>query len=233
LSPIVTYNFSMTAVLMLRHPQTTWNARERYQGRLDSPLSDEGRAQIQPICRLFAGDRLDAVFSSPLIRALDLASPIAQQTNAPLIVDNRLIEMAQGPWEGLYLDEVHHRHRDLYSEWYNHPERVCFPRGESASMVQRRAACILQDIYGKYGDGRVAVVTHSVVIQTLACAALSLELHHLHRLRIANCSVTTLCGTELPGSLLTLNSTEALYSSPIQGAAEQNCIRWKQRRVTT
>jgi len=223
----------MTAVLLLRHPQTTWNAAERYQGRLDSPLSDEGRAQIQPVCRLFAGDRLDAVYSSPLTRARSLASPIAEQTNAPLIVDSRLVEMAQGPWEGLYITEIQHRYRHLYQEWYNHPDLVCFPGGESASMVQRRAACVLRDIFCRFGDGCVAVVTHSVVIQSLACAALSLDLHQLHRVRIANCGVTTICGTELPGSLLTLNSTEALYSSPLQGAAEQDCIRWEKRRVTT
>jgi len=223
----------MTAVLMLRHPQTTWNAAERYQGRLDSPLSDEGRAQIQPVCRLLAGDRLDAVYSSPLTRALSLASPIAQQSNAPLIIDSRLVEMAQGPWEGLYLTEIHSRYRALFREWHNRPDRVCFPGGESASMVQRRAACVLSGIFSTYGDGCVAMVTHSVVIQTLACAALSLKLRQLHRVRIANCSVTTICGTELPGSLFTLNSTEALYSSPIQGAADQNCVRWKQRRVTT
>jgi len=223
----------MTAVLLLRHPQTTWNAAERYQGRLDSPLSDEGRAQIQPVCRLFAGDRLDAVYSSPLTRALSLASPIAEQTNAPLIVDSRLAEMAQGPWEGLYLAEIQHSYPELYREWYNHPERFCFPGGESPSMVQHRAACVLRDIFCRYGEGRVAMVTHSVVIQTLTCAALSLGLHHLHRVRIANCGVTTICGADLPGSLLTLNSTEAIFSSPIQGAAEQDCIRWKQRRVTT
>ncbi len=223
----------MTAVLLLRHPQTTWNAAERYQGRLDSPLSDEGRAQIQPVCRLFAFDQFDAVYSSPLTRAFSLATPIAKQTNAPLIVDSRLVEMAQGPWEGLYLAEIQHRYRALYREWYSRPERVCFPGGESVSMVQRRAAAVLQDIFCRYGDGCVAVVTHSVVIQSLACAALSLELRHLHGIRIANCSVTTICGTELPGSLLTLNSTEALYSSPIRGAAAQDCIRWKQRRVTT
>lgn len=223
----------MTAVLLLRHPQTTWNAAERYQGRLDSPLSDEGRSQIQPVCRLFAGDLLDAVYSSPLTRALCLAGPIAEQTNAPLIVDSRLVEMAQGPWDGLYLNEIKNRYADLYNEWYNRPERFCFPGGESAPMVQHRGECVLQDIFRRYGDGRVAVVTHSVVIQTLACAALSLELHYLHRVRIANCSVTTICGAELPGSLLTLNSTQALYSSPIRGAAEQDCIRWKERRVTT
>ncbi|MBV9279096.1 MAG: histidine phosphatase family protein, partial [Chloroflexi bacterium] len=80
--------------------------------------------------------------------------------------------------------------------------------------------------------GHVALVTHSVVIMSMVAAALRLDLEHLHRLRISNTSVTTLCGTEPPGSLLTLNDVYGVYGSPVASAVAQDCVRWKLRRVT-
>src|SRR5947209_14524370 len=84
------YNSSMTAVYVLRHPETTWNVAERYQGRLDAPLSARGASQARAAADAFRGETLDAVFSSPLGRARHLAERLAKVTGAELRVDQRL-----------------------------------------------------------------------------------------------------------------------------------------------
>ncbi len=214
----------MTAIYVLRHPQTTWNAEKRYQGRLESPVSAEGCVQSRLAVRAFAASPLVAVYSSPLSRALYLARDLAQAVDSPLVVDHRLTEIAQTPWEGRYLHEIRHRYRDLYDQWYERPDQVHFPDGESLTDVQNRALSAVADIYRAHPNSHVAVVTHAVVIQVLAASALNLDLRYIHRVAVHNAGTTTFCGVSAPGLLLSLNSTGALYHSPAASAVAQACV---------
>ena len=222
----------MTAVFVLRHPETTWNVAHRYQGRLESPLSTEGQVQARLVPRLFAGHMLDAVYSSPLQRALVIAQDIAKRTSAELRTDQRLTEIGQSSWEGLTLSEIQVRYPELYEEWYMRPDRVRFPRGETVQEVQSRARSVMHDVYARHPSGNVVVVTHSVVIQVLVAEALSLDLRHIHQIRVSNGGISIFCGVEVSGSLLELNNTRALYRSPLASALAQNCSTWKRRKVT-
>jgi probable phosphoglycerate mutase len=222
----------MTALYVFRHPETTWNVAERYQGRLESPLSQQGQVQARLVARTFAGSSLDAVYSSPLQRALFLARELARATDAPLRIDQRLTEMAQGPWEGLLLRDIKLRFQDLYRDWYLRPDCVCFPGGEDLEAVRQRSLSAVADLYATFPDGHVAVVTHSVVVQTLVASGLSIDLRHIHSIHVANAGMTTLCGLEPPGLVLALNVTSPLYPSPVTGAAAQGCVSWKPRRVS-
>jgi broad specificity phosphatase PhoE len=222
----------MTAIFVLRHPQTTWNAEERYQGRLDAPLSRLGGEHACLIASSFGRGELDAVISSPLSRARSLAVALAKAGGAPLHLDQRLTEIALGAWEGLYRHEICARFPELYERWYTRPDEVRFPGGESVHEVRRRALGALADIFRLWPEGHVAVISHNVVIQVMVGAALALDLRHLHRIRVSNGGITTLCGTEAPGSVLTLNETAALYRSPAGSAAAENCVGWRSRRVT-
>jgi broad specificity phosphatase PhoE len=221
----------MTAVYVLRHPETTWNLAQRYQGRLESELSEEGKQQAQAAARVFSPGSLDAVVSSPLRRARNLAEAIADRSGAPFLVDHRLTELGQTTWEGLYLGEIRVLYPEMYDRWYLQPDTVRFPYGEDLSDVRARAQSGLSDIFARYPDGDVAVVTHSVVIQVLVATALALDLRHIHRLRITNAGITTLCGTEIPGSVLTLNALDP--RSPVAAAAAQGCASWQPRRIAS
>lgn len=214
----------MTAIYVLRHPQTDWNAEQRYQGRLESPVSAEGRIQSRLAARAFAGSPLVAVYSSPLARSLYLARELAQAADCPLVIDQRLTEIAQTPWEGLYLHEIRQRYPDLHDRWYARPDQVHFPAGESLVDVQNRALSAVADMYAVHSNCNIVVVTHAVVIQALAAAALGLDLRYIHRVAVHNAGITTFCGDVTPGFLLSLNSTDALYHSPTASAAAQACV---------
>src|SRR5947209_17214551 len=117
----------MTAIFVLRHPQTTWNKAERYQGRLDAPLSAEGRRQCVLAARAFQGDAIDCVVTSPLSRARVLGEAIATSTGASLQTDARLVEIGQGEWEGLHVSEIRARFPGTFKEWHTRPDHVRFP----------------------------------------------------------------------------------------------------------
>ena len=57
-------------ILLLRHAETDWNRERRFQGWRDVPLSATGREQAESAARLLAATRIDAVWSSPLARAV-------------------------------------------------------------------------------------------------------------------------------------------------------------------
>jgi broad specificity phosphatase PhoE len=221
----------VTAIYVLRHPETTWNVVQRYQGRLEAPLSERGERQVSLICHAFEADRLEAVHTSGLQRARRLAERLAGVTEAPLRIDNRLTEIAQGPWEGLNHEEIRQRFPEIYRDWYERPDVVRFPGGESLGDVRNRALSALGDVFHAYPDGNVAVVTHSVVVQMIVASALSLPLRLVHRLHVRNASVTTICGSDLPGALLAFDVTSYLYGSPVDTAAAENCVRWRERRT--
>ncbi len=223
----------MTAVFLIRHPRTTWNDEGRYQGRLDAPLSDQGKRQLQAVTELFAGEDIAAVYTSPLGRALSMGEALSEVTGAPLQKDERLAEIGLGEWQGLYRDQIRERFPDLLALWYSAPQRVEFPGGESLADVRSRTEHWLAAVLAAYpGPQSVLAATHSAVIRVLTACALGLALEHIHRIQVDNCSITTLAGSAPPGTLLTLNDTRTIFTSPITAADGTNLVSLVERRAT-
>ena len=88
-------------VTLVRHGQTASSARMAYSGRSDIPLTETGREQALHAAQQLVDADIDAVVTSPLIRARDTAQAIADATGAPLTVDERLTEVDYGAFEGL------------------------------------------------------------------------------------------------------------------------------------
>ncbi len=87
-------------LLLIRHGQTGGN-RQRYVGWEDVPLDETGAAQARAVAELLAGERIDAVYSSPLTRAMDTARPLAEARGLPIQVREELKEIDYGQYQGL------------------------------------------------------------------------------------------------------------------------------------
>ena len=72
-------------VFLLRHGQTDWNAERRLQGHLDIALNTTGIWQAGQVARALAGEAIDAIYASDLLRAWQTANAIAHATEAPLL----------------------------------------------------------------------------------------------------------------------------------------------------
>ena len=75
----------MTTIYLARHAESDWNAENRFQGHTDRPLTEGGRAQAEALADELADKPLEAVFSSPLHRALDTAKLVAARHDLPAI----------------------------------------------------------------------------------------------------------------------------------------------------
>ena len=147
-------------IYIVRHGQTELNKRFALQGRSNLPLNDRGRSEAQKVADVFAaeGITIQRVFSSPLDRAIDTARIMAP--DAPIITDDRLIEMDYGPYEGASLKEASPELLYFFQDFVNHPA----PEGmEQLAEVVARTGEFIEGI--KDLDGNTLISTHAIAMK--------------------------------------------------------------------
>jgi probable phosphoglycerate mutase len=150
-----------TLLCLVRHGETDWNRQRRIQGSTDVPLNDTGRRQAAETAVLLARRSFDAVVSSPLSRALDTGTIIADHLglSAPAGYDG-LRERSYGEAEGL-------THVEIAERW----PHDAVPGRESRAALLDRVTETLAEIAVRYDGGAVVVATHGAVIRTVVDAA--------------------------------------------------------------
>ncbi|MBI1250795.1 MAG: histidine phosphatase family protein [Alphaproteobacteria bacterium] len=98
------------SLFLVRHGETEWNSAGRYQGAKDSPLTARGRAQAQSAGKALAAwikpETPVRAYVSPLGRARETASLIAQHAPLTIHIEPRIAEVSLGCWDGLSMDEI-------------------------------------------------------------------------------------------------------------------------------
>ena len=147
-------------IYIIRHGQTELNNAQVLQGRSDQPLNENGKQQAAETSEMLQrkGVFFDYVFTSPLIRAVQTAEIIAPQK--PLLVDERLIEMDYGPYEGADLKNPLPELRTFFSDFIHNPA----PAGmEQLEDVVKRTGTFLEEI--KNLDGNILISTHAIAMK--------------------------------------------------------------------
>lgn len=165
----------VTAVLMIRHVEPAAWARELCHGVFDVPLSDDGVLQAKRVGEHLRDARFDAVYSSPLKRALATASAISGPHGLEVVVRESLAEIDFGAFEGRTFDSIAASDPDLYAQWMREPAKVRFPGGESFEDLRRRVAGETTRIRREHEGGSVAVVTHGGVIRAVLAKVMGLD----------------------------------------------------------
>lgn len=153
-------NGEATALLMVRHGQSTWNLEHRWQGQADPPLSDHGRDQAFHAAASIGV--VDVIVTSPQIRALETATIISEQLGVgPVQALDELRERNAGIWSGLTTDEI----EAGWPGWIDSGRR---PDGwEPDDAVLPRALGAVDAMVAEFAGATVLVVSHGGVIVTL------------------------------------------------------------------
>jgi broad specificity phosphatase PhoE len=153
------------------------------------------------------GRRLAAAYVSPMQRAFETATIALAGTGVPLVAVDELRELSLGEWEGCTVDEVSAREGDPYRRWVRAPLDCPPPGGEALPEVCGRVLRAIDRIAQAHPNGDdVLVVAHGGVISVYACHLLGCSFNTLWRLRVDNCSLTTV----EPPRIVTLNDTSHL-----------------------
>ena len=147
---------------LLRHAETAWTVAGRIQGRIDVPLSAEGRAALANF-RLPERCRRMQVVTSPLSRCTETAALIGA-ADAPR--EPRLLEMDWGAWEGLVLAELRVELGEAMRENEDRGWDFRPTQGESPREVFVRVRSWLREL-----SAPTLAVTHRGVIRAIYATA--------------------------------------------------------------
>ncbi len=203
----------MTEIILARHGETAWNVEEIFRGRIDVELNETGTEQAQLLAGYLFDIKIEAIYSSPLKRALKTAETIVRRRRLEVEVTPGLIDLDFGEWQGKSRQEVAEKYPELHAEWLRRPDRVTFPAGENLSDVRARATGLIDELVLKH-SGTLVLVSHRVVIKVLICALLGLDDSHFWNIRHDTCAITTFSHEDGRFVLDRHNETSYLKSIP-------------------
>lgn len=151
-------------IYIVRHGQTEQNLKKKMQGRSDFPLTELGREQAAAVGEAFrnAGITFDQVYTSPLGRAVETAQLIAG--DAPTEVEELLIEMDYGPYEGIDLFDLPPEVEEFFKDFAHNPA----PDGmEQLSSVVARAGELLERLREEAVNRDILLSTHAIAMKGL------------------------------------------------------------------
>ena len=122
----------MTEIILARHGETEWNVKEVFRGRIDIELNETGVKQAELLAEYLGEANLDAIYTSPLKRALETAKTIAGYHKLDVDIAPGLVDLNYGEWQGLSHQEVRDKYRELYTQWI-----VNFPILKAKAIVQK------------------------------------------------------------------------------------------------
>nr|WP_295829255.1 histidine phosphatase family protein [uncultured Azospirillum sp.] len=157
-------------------------------------LSAQGRAEADLLADRLSGQRLTAVLSSPLERAIETATPIAERQGLSPTIEPALNELDLGAWSGKRFEELHGDPAwDLWNRARSHgrPTPGESP-GESMTEAQTRIASLLDRLRRAHPGGTLALVSHGDIIKAALAHAMGLPLDFYGRFEISPASRSVL-----------------------------------------
>ena len=170
----------MSRLVLIRHAEPDESVRGRSYGSLDVPLSPAGREQADAVARALEGVAIDAVFASPLRRALETAAPLAGARRLDPVAHEGLRELSFGELEGLTYAEIERELPEVYESWMTDPTGTRFPGGEAFVDLCERTLAAAAEIRAVYETA--AVVAHGGVTRAILADALAMPDQAIFRL---------------------------------------------------
>ncbi len=150
-------------IYLTRHGQTDYNKKRMMQGLSDIPLNEVGIAQAKERRKSLGDIKFDAVYSSPLIRAVQTAEIIGNVPQSSIIRDERIIEACFGKYE---LANYYSTGPAMMAYW-TFPEVFPAPEGvETIKHMRERTASFIEDLKKKDYEN-VLVACHGGIIRPI------------------------------------------------------------------
>jgi broad specificity phosphatase PhoE len=194
----------MTTFFLIRHASCNGLGRTLWGRTPGICLNEKGQLQAQRLAQRFEGIRLEAIYSSPLDRAMQTAETIAHKMNLEVSRNDAFDEVDFGDWTGksfdmLSGDESWRRFNSLRST-------TKIPGGESFLHVQARIITELDKLSMQFGNASLAIVSHADVIKAAVGYFSATPIDLLQRIEISPCSVSVIAMDKDSARLLTINN---------------------------
>ena len=215
LEPSLPKRRSKKRIILVRHGETDWNKQGRFQGQIDIPLNQNGKAQAQAASKFLKDVSIQKAFSSSLSRPKETAQIILKEhPGIDISLKDNLIEIGHGQWEGKLESEIKSDWPDLLNMWKSLPEKVQMPDGENIKEVSKRSITGWMEICKSLKNDETAlVVAHDAVNKTILCHLLGLTPSEIWMVKQGNGGITVIDLSEKedqPDQITCLNITSHL-----------------------
>lgn len=180
-------------IYLLRHGEVLNPDHVVYADLDGFGLSERGWSQAESAAAYLGQianeeERVGAIISSPLQRALETAGAVAERLRLPVSIDERLTEWRlSGAWAGLPWDELPTLRPGQLEAYLDHPTDLPFSP-ESIHEVATRVSAVAREV-----QGNAVLVSHQDPIQAARLRLTGRPLTTLHRHKPGHASVTILC----------------------------------------
>ncbi len=181
----------MTTFFLIRHAHCDGVGEVLWGRRRDVHLNEHGKSAARALAERVALRGLDAIYSSPLERAVETAEEIAQRSDSlPVRINEQLNELDFGDWTGATIASL--ENDPVWRRFNTVRSHTRIPGGESIFEAQERIVAELKRLSLQHVDGRVAIVSHADMIKIALAYFHRMDIDKLGEFDVPPCSVNML-----------------------------------------
>jgi alpha-ribazole phosphatase/probable phosphoglycerate mutase len=177
---------TVTTIDLIRHGEPVGG--RKYRGQIDDPLSEKGWSQM----REAIADHCpwDSIISSSLSRCSAFAEELAQRHQRPLSIDERLMEIGFGEWEGATASELMEQQADILMKFWSDPVNNTPPGAETLTAFRDRVIAAWNDILQNHANQHVLLVGHAGMMRMIIRHVLDMPLDKMFRIQVSNACIS-------------------------------------------
>lgn len=202
----------MTTFVLIRHALHRLGSG-MIPGRMPAVhLSPAGVEQASRLPHRLAKVPLEAIYCSPLERAMETARPLADHRRLELQTSDDLLEIDFGEWTGKPIDEL--REAERWARWNSFRSGQRVPDGESMIEIQSRIVALMLSMRTAHPGKTVALVSHGDVIKAALAWCLGVALDLFQRIEISTASISVVTVVDDGPWVLCVNVTDDVGDLP-------------------
>ncbi len=160
---------------LLRHGKTIWNVEERFQGQLDSPLTEDGILKIKETAKKLENIRFEKIYTSEMDRTINTAkiiienSKITENKTIKFMKMSELNEIHFGDWQGMTYEEIYEKYPKNGNNYFNNPKEYNSKENNGEDLIaglERFLNGLIKIVHENQKlETNVLVVTHGTVME--------------------------------------------------------------------
>lgn len=213
----------MNRIILLRHGENPANITKEFSyKKIDYPLTEKGVIQAQQTAAALVGRGIQAIYTSPLIRAQQTAAIVGEVLGLTPLVEEAFREFNVGTLEDVPpSDETWDQYHRVIHAWMEGRAEVSFPGGENRTQLWDRYQKGLRKVIQAHPDRTVLIAGHGgIFTSTLPTLCPGVHIRDLFKHENHNASLTEvdveIQGDQLIGHLVSWANTDHLTGKAAQ-----------------
>jgi len=184
----------LALAILMRHGEAENNVTHVLAGRrLQYHLTEKGKVQVSDVAEKLKEVPIDAIYASPITRAMETSQIVAEKLGIDYRIDERLTETEMGSLTGMYTNDVSKKYGNLFLRFYQDNDVTLSDMGiERFSAIGARVSNMLDYVAEKHHNKNVLLVTHLDPIKAAVKRIMDLKPEALLKMAIKNASLTIL-----------------------------------------